>query len=112
MHAALDWLEELGFERVWARQKALTDHVKKRILEMPERFTLITPRDFENSSALASVTIPGKTGKQIEAFAAKMLQERRAFLRSVPEFDAIRFSMAYYNTEDDFERAFAMLTEL
>ena len=112
MHAALDWLEKLGFESIWARQKALTDHVKQRLLEMPERFSLLTPLDFEKSSALASIQIKGKTGAQIGAFAGKMLQERRAFLRPVPEFDALRLSMAYYNTEDDFERAFEMLTEL
>ena len=112
MHAALDWLENLGFERVWARQRALTNHVKARILTMPERFTLITPLEFEKSSALASVKIVGKSGEQIGAFAGKMLQEKRAFLRPVPEFDALRLSMAYYNTEDDFERTFAMLAEM
>ncbi|MBB6052081.1 aminotransferase class V-fold PLP-dependent enzyme [Armatimonas rosea] len=112
MHAALDWLEGLGFENLWARQKALTDHVKGRILEMPERFTLLTPLEFEKSSALTSIQIAGKTGEQIGAFAGKMLEEKRAFLRPVPEFDALRLSMAYYNTEEDFERAFAMLAEL
>lgn len=112
MHAALDWLEALGFESIWARQQALTAYVKKRILEMPERFTLLTPLAFDRSSALASVRITGKTGEQINAFAARMLEERRAFLRPVPEFDALRLSMAYYNTEDDFERAFELLKEL
>lgn len=112
MHAALDWLEGLGFENIWARQKSLSDHVKQRVLEMPERFTLITPLPFEQSSALASVQIKGKTGQQIGEFAGKMLQEGRAFLRPVPEFDALRLSMAYYTTEDDFERAFTMLEEL
>ncbi|WP_309706747.1 aminotransferase class V-fold PLP-dependent enzyme [Armatimonas sp.] len=112
MHAALDWLEELGFENIWARQKNLTAYVKQRILEMPERFTLLTPLEFEKSSALASIKITGKTGDQIGAFAAKMLQEKRAFLRPVPEFNALRLSMAYYNTEADFERAFEMLKEM
>ena len=112
MHAALDWLERLGLENIWARQKSLTAYVKKRVLEMPERFTLLTPWEFEKSSALASVKITDKTGDQIGAFAAKMLQEKRAFLRPVPEFDALRLSMAYYNTEEDFERAFEMLKEM
>ncbi|WP_395141244.1 aminotransferase class V-fold PLP-dependent enzyme [Armatimonas sp.] len=112
MHAALDWLEGLEFTNIWARQQALTAYVKRRISEMPERFTLITPQEFEKSSALASITITGKSGEQIGAFAGKMLHEKRAFLRPVPEFDALRLSMAYYNTEDDFERAFAMLAEM
>lgn len=112
MHAALDWLEGLTFESVWARQRALSEYLKGRILEQPDRFTLLTPHAFEQSSALVSVTLAGKTGEQIGAFAAKMLQERRAFLRPVPEFDALRLSTAYYNTEEDFERTFAMLTEL
>lgn len=112
MHAALDWLEWLGFENVWARQNALTEYVKSRVLAMPERFQLITPQTFEKASALASITISGKTGEQIGAFAGRMLQEKRAFLRPVPEFDALRLSMAYYNTEDDFERTFTLLEEL
>lgn len=112
MHAALDWLEGLGFDNVWARQRQLTEYVKRRVLEQPERFTLLTPLPFEQSSALASIQITGKTGEQIGAFAGTMLTEKRAFLRPVPEFDALRLSMAYYNTEDDYERTFALLREL
>ena len=112
MHAALDWLEGLGFENVWARQRYLTDYVKRRVLEQPERFTLITPLPFEQSSALASIQITGKSGDALGAFAGKMLTEKRAFLRPVPEFDALRLSMAYYNTEDDYERTFKLLTNL
>ena len=54
--------------------------------------------------------VVGNGGDKYSVF--KMLQEGRAFLRPVPEFDALRLSMAYYTTEDDFERAFTMLEEL
>ena len=43
------------------------------------------------------------------AFCARMLAENRAWLRPVPEFDGLRLSMAYYNTEDEYERFFALL---
>ncbi len=38
-----------------------------------------------------------------------MFQEKKAILRPVGEpFDAIRMSMAYYNTEDEYEQFFKL----
>ena len=98
--------------RAGPRQAALSDWIKQRLLEMPERFTLITPLPFVQSSALVSLQIKGVTGQQIGEFAGKALQDGRAFLRPVPEFDALRLSAAYYTIEDDFERTFTLLEEL
>jgi selenocysteine lyase/cysteine desulfurase len=112
MNAAFDYLESFGYAAIEARQRYLTDWFKQRVLEMPERFRLITPLAWEQSSALASLQISGKSGADINAFAGRMLAERRAFLRPVPEFDALRVSMAYYNIENDYERLFRLLEEL
>lgn len=114
MNTALDWYESHPVEE---RQKALTAHVKQRILSMPDRFRLITPLNWEESSALASIQFVRKDGStvpgaQIGEFCGRMLTEKVAFIRPVPEFDAIRLSMAYYNIEDEYEHFFEITREL
>jgi len=112
MHTALDVIQELGLENIRKRQELLSDHIKQRVLEQPDRFELISPHSFDVSSALVSIRIKGVSGAEINAFAGKVLAEKRAFLRPVPEFDALRISAAYYNVPDDYERLWALLSDL
>lgn len=112
MHTALDVIQELGLENIRKRQELLSDHIKQRVLEQPDRFELISPLSFDVSSALVSIRIKGVSGAEINAFAGKVLAEKRAFLRPVPEFDALRISAAYYNVPDDYERLWALLSDL
>jgi selenocysteine lyase/cysteine desulfurase len=111
MDAALGWLEGFGWSAIEARQRALTEWVKGRIQEMPDRFRLICPPDWGRSSALATFQIRGKSGPEIGEFCGRMFTEGRAFLRPVPEFDGLRLSMAYYNLEAEYEQLFQMLRE-
>ena len=112
MHAALDWYEHFGPHAIEKRQRELTAHVKARIGEMPEHFRLITPLEWEKSSALASFQIVGVSGAQILDYCNTQFKQKRAFLRPVPEFNALRLSMAYYNTEEEYETLWEMLEEL
>ena len=112
MHTALDVIQELGLENIRKRQELLSDHIKQSVLEQPDRFELISPLSFDVSSALVSIRIKGVSGTEINAFAGKVLAEKRAFLRPVPEFDALRISAAYYNVPDDYERLWALLSDL
>lgn len=112
MHAALDAYESWGAGAIEARQRAIADHLRRRILDQPERFTLLSPEPWERGSALVSIGIRGVTGEQIARFCGEVLERRLAFLRPVPEFDALRISAAYYNVEDDYERLFDLLAEL
>ncbi|MFY8053056.1 MAG: aminotransferase class V-fold PLP-dependent enzyme [Armatimonadaceae bacterium] len=112
MNTALDVIQELGLENIRKRQELLSDHIKQRVLEQPDRFELISPLSFDVSSALVSIRIKGVSGAEINAFAGKVLAEKRAFLRPVPEFDALRISAAYYNVPDDYERLWALLSDL
>jgi selenocysteine lyase/cysteine desulfurase len=109
MHAALDWYEHFGEGAIEARQRELTAQIKARLLEMPDRFRLITPLAWEEASALASFQIIGVSGAQILDFCSAQLTQKRAFIRAVPEFDAIRLSMAYYNTPEEYEILWEML---
>ena len=114
MDAALSWHESHPIE---TRQKQLTAHVKEKILARPDRFRLITPLAWEESSALASLQFLEKDGSTVPGarileFCGQMLVEKIAFLRPVPEFDALRLSMAYYNLEDEYEQFFPLTEAL
>lgn len=112
MHTALDVIQDLGLDNIRDRQAQLTAYIKNRVLEQPDRFELLSPLPFDASSALVSIRIKDVSGGDINAFATKVLAEKRAFLRPVPEFDALRISAAYYNIPDDYERLWDLLKEL
>ena len=112
MDAAMDAYESWGPGVIESQQRAIADHLRWRILEQPDRFTLLSPDSWEHGSALVSIGIHGVGGQQIGEFCGRMLEEGKGFLRPVPEFDALRISAAYYNTVDDYERLFDLLSEL
>ncbi|HEY3289782.1 MAG TPA: aminotransferase class V-fold PLP-dependent enzyme [Anaerolineae bacterium] len=109
MNAALDWYESFGPGAIEGRMRELADYFKRRVLEQPDRYKLICPLPWEQSSAMASIQFPGKTIEDIGAFVGRMFNEKKAILRPVGDsFDAIRMSMAYYNTEDEYEQFFKL----
>ncbi len=110
MNAALDWFESFGQAAIERRMRELSDYFKRRVLEQPDRYTLICPVPWEQSSAMASIQFAGKTAEDIGAFCSRMFRENKAILRPVGDgFNAIRISTAYYNIEDEYERLFALL---
>jgi selenocysteine lyase/cysteine desulfurase len=107
INAVLDWYESFGMPAIEGRMRELSDYFKRRVLEQPERYTLICPLPWEQSSAMASIQFKGKSIEDVGEFCGRMFQQRKAILRPVGEgFDAIRMSMAYYNIEDEYERFF------
>lgn len=109
MNAAMDWYESFGPGAIEGRMRVLADYFKRRVLEQPERYKLICPLPWEQSSAMASIQFPGRTIDDIGAFVGRMFNEKKAILRPVGDsFHAIRMSMAYYNTEDEYERFFRL----
>ena len=109
MNAVLDWYESFGMEKIEGRMHELSDYFKRRVLEQPERYKLICPLPWEQSSGMASIQFCGKTIEDIGNFVGRMFKESKAILRPVGEgFDAIRMSTAYYNVEDEYERFFEL----
>jgi selenocysteine lyase/cysteine desulfurase len=109
MNAVLDWYESFGMEKIEGRMHELSDYFKRRVLEQPERYKLICPLPWEQSSGMASIQFCGKTIEDIGNFVGRMFKENKAILRPVGEgFDAIRMSTAYYNTEEEYERFFEL----
>jgi selenocysteine lyase/cysteine desulfurase len=109
MNAAMDWYESFGLPSLEARMRELSGYFKRRVLEQPERYELICPLPWEESSAMASIRFRGKTMQDVGEFTGRMFNEGKAVLRPVSEpFTAIRMSMAYYNIEDEYEQFFRL----
>ena len=54
---------------------------------------------------MASIQFKGKGINDIGEFCGYMFKSQKTILRPVGDgFDAIRMSMAYYNTEDEYEQ--------
>ena len=104
--AALDWLENLGWANVEARQRALAAYLRQRLSAQPG-ITLHTPLDWENSSALTTFSVVDRHGTDL----ANELRGQGIHTRPVAEFDALRISTAYFNTEAEIDRLLVALGE-
>jgi len=102
--AALDWLAGLGWSDVQARQRDLAVYLRQRLIAQPG-ITLHTPLDWESSSALTTFSVAGRKGIDL----ANDLRQQGIHTRPVAEFDALRISTAYFNTEAEIDRLLAML---
>ncbi|MCU0490568.1 MAG: aminotransferase class V-fold PLP-dependent enzyme [Chloroflexaceae bacterium] len=105
MNAALDWWEERGFEPLQTHMQAMSARLKAQVLERPQ-LQLLTPLDWEDSSALASFRVAG----QPDSIALlKWLWEQRIVVRAVTEQKAIRISTACFTNDEDLARLFTAL---
>ena len=104
---ALDWLEGFGWQTLEQYMKELTDYTKQKILENP-RLKLRTPMDWNQSSALISLSIEGVDGVDLREW---LRWERNILTRRVFEIDGIRVSAAYFNTKEEIDSLFKAIPE-
>ena len=96
---SLAYLEQLGAARIEDRLRALKLAVQEGIADRGWR--LISPPDWENSSALVAFEPPGGgSGREI----CQRLADLKIYL-SPTQDDGIRVSPHIYNTVDEIERA-------
>lgn len=106
--ASLDWFEQIGWEKVYAHIRALSDHLKAEIEQRPF-LRLLTPLPFEQSSGLTSFVVEGCQAAEI----SKTLREtQRTFVRVIPHYNAIRISTAHFNQPGDITRLMQALESI
>jgi L-cysteine/cystine lyase len=99
---------ELGQAEIEARSKALADRFKAGAAGI-KNVGLTCPTDPQLSCGLASITIEGWQPQQI----VDALWERwRIAVRSVAFPPAVRFSLGWFNTEDEVDKALSALQTL
>lgn len=97
--AAIAWLNDLGWGWIEQRERALTAYLKGLLRAVPG-LHLLTPDQWDRSSALTSFTTEGASALMLH----EALWRQRIVTRWVPELNALRISTAYFNTEDELER--------
>ncbi|MFP5351591.1 MAG: aminotransferase class V-fold PLP-dependent enzyme [Actinomycetota bacterium] len=102
----LEIIEEVGVERIRARNQELTRLVIARADEVG--LELLSPRDDDRRGGLVRVRIPG--GRQATDALLHKLFERDVVLDS--RHDTFRISPHFFNTEEDVERCFTELRDL
>jgi isopenicillin-N epimerase len=109
--AAIDFQQEIGWERIRARIGELTHYVRKR-LTGGAGLTAATPDHTALHGALTAFTLPPKTDA---AMLRKGLWERYRIEAPVierPDRLLIRASTHFYNTEEEIDRLAEALAEL
>lgn len=100
---AMDWMDELGWERVSTRIERLTGHLKRSLAATPG-VELLTPAAWERSSGLVTFRVPGRDETELQ----RRLEDRALFPRTLgPGSERIRVSCALFNTEDELDRLVA-----
>ncbi|HEX4213490.1 MAG TPA: aminotransferase class V-fold PLP-dependent enzyme [Candidatus Dormibacteraeota bacterium] len=97
---ALDWMDELGWDRVSARIEALTSRLKRQLDGAPG-VRLITPVEWELSGGLVTIEVTGKDETVLQA----QLEADGLYPRTVGKGSGrIRVSCALFNSEDEVDR--------
>jgi selenocysteine lyase/cysteine desulfurase len=102
--AAIDYLTQLGWARVFAHNLALRDRVVDGLVDMP-RIRLISARRGPLASPLVTIELPREL--ESRAFIERLRERHQVVLKMVPKnwFNGIRFSTHVFNSERDVDRA-------
>jgi len=98
--AALDYLEGIGLEAIWARTVALTSRLKQGLKPIPG-LTLRTPESPERSAALVSFGLEGWTG---EALCQALRQRWQIVTRHLNHGPVgVRASIGFFTLESEVD---------
>ncbi len=101
--AAIDWFDEIGWERVEARTEMLVGYLKDRLSET-KGVRLLTPVEWEWSSGLTSFTAGDFDHSGL---LAALKSDWNVWPRTLEGERAIRVSTAYFNTTEEIDRLIA-----
>ncbi len=109
MKDALAWLDAIGWEDIWEHSAVM----RNVILEEVEKrgWTLLSPRNFENSSCLITFRVPGVNERNVEEFVADAWKRERLYLRPSTITGGIRLSPAYFTNEADIAHFFRFVDQ-
>lgn len=106
--AAIDWLEELGWDRLERRLAHLSAYLKGRLRDV-SGLTLVSPDTWEHSSALVSFALDGVDSARIQSY---LWDEGRIRSRIFPDRPVVRISTAHFNTEAELDLLVDLLAAL
>ncbi len=107
LHAAIAWLEQLGFESVFAHIREVAAQARDLLAEIPG-VDVLTPLSRDRSAGLITFHLQGREQSEV----AETLWEKGIITRHTTTPPGVRASAGYFNTRHDFERLAAALRSL
>lgn len=125
LHAALNWLMEIGTETIHEKEKALTELFLQKLKDLDpeqEKIRLTGKKTMEERTAVVSIQTPGRDVSEV----AWLLDKKHGIMTRVGLHCApsahktlgtyptgtIRFSFGYFNTEEEVLFAVKALEEI
>lgn len=99
LEASLDWLDELGFENVFAHIERLSGYAKAKLAEVGA-CEMLTPLPYAESSGLVSFRFAGCDSLEL---AARLREKHRIHTRMVLGNTGMRIATAHYVTAEDVD---------
>jgi selenocysteine lyase/cysteine desulfurase len=100
--AAIEFLSEIGIDRVASRNRALAKYLQARFAEIPEA-TVLSPANDQLGAPMTTFKVDGIPYDELHGFLSEKYLLR---LRNVSErgLDALRVSTHIFNFEDECDR--------
>jgi cysteine desulfurase/selenocysteine lyase len=105
---AAEFALEIGAGAIEERSMALAGRAKDLLVETPG-VTLLSPTARAGSSGLVSFAVEGV---EPEVIVDRLWDEDSVVLRTVRNPDGVRFSFAWFNTEDEVDRVLEAIRKI
>lgn len=105
---SLQWLANLGWQKIENYIAKLSDYLKGQILERPY-LQLLTPKAFKQSSGLTTFIMDGWNAGKLSQ---ELWKRGRIRVRVIPHYNGIRISTAHFNNTDDVNALMAELDNI
>lgn len=102
---AVDYIQQVGLINIQARVRHLVSHFRQALSTIPG-LTFHSPVRPERATGLLTCTLPGQ---EAQALGQHLWQSQRILTNSIQEFNALRFSVAFFNTQEELETAAEVL---
>ena len=104
---AIEFIQQVGPANIEARVRGLVAQFRQMLSAVPG-LTFYTPEEPERCAGLVTCAIPGW---EAEMLSQHLWDRGRILTNHIQEGNAVRFSVAFFNTEDELEAAASTLLE-
>jgi selenocysteine lyase/cysteine desulfurase len=104
---AIDFIQEIGLANIEARVLQLVAFLRG-LLETIPSLTFHTPAEPGRATGLVTCSVEGW---EAEALSAHLWKNHRILTNPIQEFNALRFSVAFFNTEEELETVAQAMAE-
>jgi selenocysteine lyase/cysteine desulfurase len=104
---AIDYLQDIGLDNIQTRVRRLVGDFRQALAAIPG-LTFHTPAQAQQAAGLLTCSIPGQ---QAQALSQQLWERQRILTNYIQEFNALRFSVAFFNTAQELHTTAEILEQ-